>query len=215
MKSPQGQLWLPPRSQSWAAFSRPPLCPGRSIWPGTRFRSCRRHSSRRSGCHRTWFAQRSRYETTSHSDTWRWHRFWKITRMKKWHYGSCGKLCLRFHLSLFLSCKCSNCRSTWRKEIDLQSTPSFFFGGGGGPLFAGKKTKSLTFWAKKKKRSGFDAILWHLGAKELCGNDGRNFTYIHNQSGRSLTLPCRIEKSFAPPPGWFSLLPAGAQLQHH
>lgn len=189
MKSPQGQLWLPPRSQSWAAFSRPPLCPGRSIWPGTRFRSCRRHSSRRSGCHRTWFAQRSRYETTSHSDTWRWHRFWKITRMKKWHYGSCGKLCLRFHLSLFLSCKCSNCRSTWRKEIDLQSTPSFFWG---GVLYLlGKKQKVWHFELKKKNALAlmpFCGILEPRNYVEMTG--GISLTFIISQGD---PLPCLVE----------------------
>lgn len=56
-----------PRFQSWAASSPPPLYPGRPIWPGTRCRSCRRRSSRGRGCHRTWFARRSRPETTSHN----------------------------------------------------------------------------------------------------------------------------------------------------
>lgn len=64
-----GQLWLLPHFQFWAVFSLPPLCPGRSIWLGTRFRSCRRHSSRGSGCHRTWFARRRRLATTSHNGT--------------------------------------------------------------------------------------------------------------------------------------------------
>lgn len=63
------QLRLLPRFQSWAAFSLPPLCPGRSIWLGTRFRSCRRRSSRRKGCHQTWFARRKRLATTSHNGT--------------------------------------------------------------------------------------------------------------------------------------------------
>lgn len=61
------QLWLLPHFQSWAVFSLPPLCPGRSIWLGTRFRSCHRRSSRRSGCHQTWFARRRRLATTSHN----------------------------------------------------------------------------------------------------------------------------------------------------
>lgn len=62
-----GQLWLLPHFQSWAVFSLPPLCPGRSIWLGTRSRSCRRRSSRRRGCHQTWFARRRRLATTSHN----------------------------------------------------------------------------------------------------------------------------------------------------
>lgn len=64
-----GQLRLLPRFQSWAVFSLPPLCPGRSIWLGTRFRSCRRRSSRGRGCHQTWFARRRRLATTSHNGT--------------------------------------------------------------------------------------------------------------------------------------------------
>lgn len=64
-----GQLRLLPRFQSWAVFSLPPLCPGRSIWLGTHFRSCRRRSSRRRGCHQTWFARRKRLATTSHNGT--------------------------------------------------------------------------------------------------------------------------------------------------
>lgn len=61
------QLQLLPRFQSSTIFSPPPLCPGRPTWLGTRFQSCRRHSSQRSGCHRTWSARKKRWETTSHN----------------------------------------------------------------------------------------------------------------------------------------------------
>lgn len=69
MKRQHRQLWLPPLFRSWGAFSPPPLCPARSTWLGRRCRNCHRHSSRRSGCHRSWSARRRRWETTSHNDT--------------------------------------------------------------------------------------------------------------------------------------------------